>query len=109
MSLALSMPNEKHNSHGDDEDPRAYVTLREGAHTTEQDIINFVQDRVSKLKRLTGGVVFTDTIPKNPVSQMSAKKCKIIMSLLARFANAEDSSQVRFFGDSCATWRAKTS
>jgi acyl-CoA synthetase (AMP-forming)/AMP-acid ligase II len=56
----------------DDENPRAYVVLAPkkpaSKPVTEADIIAFVNTRVSKIKHLTGGCVFTDAIPKNPVS-----------------------------------------
>ncbi len=52
----------------DDEDPRAYVVLAPKSSTTAEDVVEYVSTRVSKIKRLTGGVVFVDAIPKNPVS-----------------------------------------
>ncbi|OJD16528.1 hypothetical protein AJ78_03305 [Emergomyces pasteurianus Ep9510] len=50
----------------DEEYPRAYITLKQGQTATAEDITNFVKQRVSPTKRITGGVVFTETIPKNP-------------------------------------------
>ncbi|KAF2647971.1 putative 4-coumarate-CoA ligase [Lophiostoma macrostomum CBS 122681] len=50
----------------DDEDPRAYIVARDRTKVSERDIVVFVQERVAKVKRLTGGVVFVDSIPKNP-------------------------------------------
>ncbi|KIX04740.1 uncharacterized protein Z518_05610 [Rhinocladiella mackenziei CBS 650.93] len=52
----------------DDERPRAYVVPKKGVSLTQQDILKFVNGKVSKIKWITGGVVFTDTIPKTPVS-----------------------------------------
>lgn len=56
----------------DDENPRAYVVpapVQPGLKPiSEADVIEFVNTRVSKIKHLTGGCVFTDAIPKNPVS-----------------------------------------
>lgn len=47
--------------------PRAYVVLKEGRAARTEDIARFVEGRVARFKRLTGGVVFTNVIPKNPV------------------------------------------
>jgi hypothetical protein len=56
------------NRYRDDEEyPRAYVVAAPGASVSEDDIIQFVNNKVSTIKRLTGGVVFTDAIPKAPV------------------------------------------
>lgn len=51
----------------DDEYPRAYVVVAPGASVSVDDIAQFVNNKVSTIKRLTGGVVFTDAIPKAPV------------------------------------------
>jgi len=45
--------------------PRAYVVKADGATITEQDVIQFVEKHVAPHKRLRGGVVFTDSIPKS--------------------------------------------
>ncbi|KAJ6128023.1 hypothetical protein N7471_009240 [Penicillium samsonianum] len=50
----------------DEEYPRAYVVAAPGASVSVDDIIQFVNNKVSTVKRLTGGVVFTDAIPKAP-------------------------------------------
>jgi 4-coumarate--CoA ligase len=53
-----------------DEKPRAYIVVAEGhsGKVSEADIQQFVHERVTAHKRLTGGVRFVDVIPKNPVS-----------------------------------------
>jgi acyl-coenzyme A synthetase/AMP-(fatty) acid ligase len=51
-----------------EEVPRAYVVLRPGSKATEGDIAAWVKERVSRTKRLLGGVVFVDVVPKSPVS-----------------------------------------
>lgn len=38
-----------------------------GQDVSAEDIIKFLDSKVSKTKRLTGGVRFIDAIPKNPV------------------------------------------
>ncbi|KAJ5128074.1 hypothetical protein N7448_008853 [Penicillium atrosanguineum] len=49
-----------------EEYPRAYVVVAPGASVSADDIMQFVNNKVSTIKRLTGGVVFTDSIPKAP-------------------------------------------
>lgn len=44
--------------------PCAFVVLKAGADVTEQDICDWVKERVAPYKRLGGGVVFIDEIPK---------------------------------------------
>lgn len=52
-----------------EEVPRAYIVPKPGsAPATAAEVQNWVKDRVAYYKRLKGGVVFVDTIPKNPVS-----------------------------------------
>ncbi|KIW37915.1 uncharacterized protein PV06_09893 [Exophiala oligosperma] len=60
----------------DDEDPRAYVVLTPNATTTAEDVIKYVNTRVSKIKHLTGGVVFIDAIPKNPSGKMLRRQLR---------------------------------
>lgn len=46
--------------------PKAFVVRKPGLEVDEVDIVQFVSERVSKTKRLRGGVQFIDEIPKNP-------------------------------------------
>ncbi|XP_012942880.1 probable 4-coumarate--CoA ligase 5 [Aplysia californica] len=46
--------------------PTAFVVRKKGSEVTEQDIVQFVQERVAPSKRLRGGVQFIDEVPKNP-------------------------------------------
>jgi 4-coumarate--CoA ligase len=54
--------------------PRAYVVLQDGItapdQVTEQQVIDFVYDRVAPHKRLRGGVRFTDVIPRSPAGKL---------------------------------------
>ncbi|KAI9900781.1 hypothetical protein N3K66_005043 [Trichothecium roseum] len=50
---------------GDEEAPRAYVVRRDPG-LTEKQVHAWVAGRVASYKRLAGGVVFVDAIPKNP-------------------------------------------
>ena len=54
-----------------DERPRAYVVLKEGrTTTTPQEVKKWMDARVARYKRLEGGVVFVESVPKNPVSYL---------------------------------------
>ncbi|KAJ5561673.1 hypothetical protein N7535_003865 [Penicillium sp. DV-2018c] len=59
-----------------DERPRAYVVLKAGQTATADDITKFVEDKVSFFKRITGGVVFLDAIPKNPSGKILRTKLR---------------------------------
>jgi 4-coumarate--CoA ligase len=56
-----------------DECPRAYVVLKAGQQVSATDIVQFMDQRVARIKRLTGGVVFVDAIPKNPSGKILRK------------------------------------
>jgi 4-coumarate--CoA ligase len=47
--------------------------LKPGESASTQDIIAFMDGKVSAIKRITGGVVFTDAIPKNPSGKILRK------------------------------------
>lgn len=59
-----------------DEQPRAYVVLRPGQSATAKEITHFMDDKVSAFKRITGGVVFLDAIPKNPSGKILRTKLR---------------------------------
>ncbi|KAJ5806640.1 uncharacterized protein N7503_004242 [Penicillium pulvis] len=65
-----------------DERPRAYVVLNSGQSATSEEITSFMDGKVSATKRITGGVVFLETIPKNPSG-------KILRTVLREQAQAE--------------------
>jgi 4-coumarate--CoA ligase len=50
-----------------DERPRAYIVLKEGRRTKPQEVKTWTDSRVARHKRLEGGVVLVDNVPKNPV------------------------------------------
>ena len=68
-----------------DEEPRAYVVPRNTSMLSPLDVADFVQRRVAKQKRLCGGVVFVDDIPKTPagkilrrsVRERAAQECSV--------------------------------
>lgn len=53
---------------GGEEVPRAYVVPSAGAKITEAEVATWMEGKVTRYKRLAGGVVFVDEVPKNPVS-----------------------------------------
>lgn len=65
-----------------EEYPRAYIVLSEEGKVTEKEIAQFMEGKVSKTKRLTGGVRFIDAIPKNPVSFRSCSHHCSLLTML---------------------------
>ncbi|KAF7551334.1 hypothetical protein G7Z17_g5108 [Cylindrodendrum hubeiense] len=61
-----------------DEWPRAYVVIQESARgkVTPRDVQDWISKRVSKHKRLVGGVVFIDTVPKLASGKIQRKVMK---------------------------------
>lgn len=51
-----------------EEYPRAYIVVQPGQKADEKEIADWLAKRVTRHKRLVGGVAFIDAIPKNPVS-----------------------------------------
>ena len=61
----------------DEEVPRAYVVREsDSVRVSEREVEAWVRERVAPYKRLRGGVVFVDAIPKNPVRNISARCLK---------------------------------
>ncbi|WQF88676.1 Putative AMP-dependent synthetase/ligase domain, AMP-binding, AMP-binding enzyme domain, ANL [Colletotrichum destructivum] len=56
-----------------EEFPRAYIVRSPGTSATGEEIAKWLEKRVSKHKRLKGGVAFTDVIPKNPSGKILRK------------------------------------
>ncbi|CAH2001725.1 unnamed protein product [Acanthoscelides obtectus] len=50
--------------------PLAFVVKKPGVTLSERDVEKFVEDNVSPQKRLRGGVVFVNEIPKNPTGKI---------------------------------------
>lgn len=48
--------------------PRAYIVMADDSKATEKEIAEWMAKRVAKHKQLRGGLVFTNEVPKNPVS-----------------------------------------
>lgn len=56
--------------------PRAFVVKSKDSQLTEKNVQDFVSDKVTRFKRLTGGVEFIDTIPKNATGKILRKNLK---------------------------------
>lgn len=53
---------------GGEELPRAYIVKAPGQDITPEAVVKYMDAKVSRHKRLTGGVRIVDVIMKNPVS-----------------------------------------
>ncbi|KAM7346537.1 acyl-CoA synthetase family member pudgy [Cochliomyia hominivorax] len=58
------------------EAPRALVVLRQGMEATEEQIYNYVAERVAVYKKLEGGIIFDKEVPKNPTGKILRKVLK---------------------------------
>ncbi|KAF3480074.1 4-coumarate-CoA ligase 1 [Arthroderma uncinatum] len=56
-----------------EEYPQAYITLKAGATANAKDIVDYMKKNVAPTKRITGGVVFVDVIPRNPSGKILRK------------------------------------
>lgn len=56
-----------------DERPRAYVVPIANSGLTQEDVKDWVKERCTRYKWITGGVVFLDEIPKNPSGKILRK------------------------------------
>ncbi|KAF4556029.1 AMP-binding enzyme-like protein 12 [Elsinoe fawcettii] len=56
-----------------EEYPRAYLVKKPGMKLEEQDVHAFMEKKVARHKRLTGGVKFVAEIPKNPSGKILRK------------------------------------
>lgn len=58
-----------------EEQPRAYVVLKDSAKgkVKDSDIVKWTAKRVAKHKRLEGGVMFIDEVPKSPSGKIQRK------------------------------------
>lgn len=64
---------------GETELPRGYVVRRmvQGqSHVTEADVANFVKESLADHKRLRGGVIFVDEIPRSASGKILRKNLR---------------------------------
>ncbi|EFX65709.1 hypothetical protein DAPPUDRAFT_303557 [Daphnia pulex] len=62
--------------------PRAYVVKRPGSTVSESDIVRFVEEQVAPFKRLRGGVIFIDAIPKLLSGKILRRELRALSSKL---------------------------
>ena len=62
--------------------PRAYIVKKSGISVSKEDIVNFVDTKVAPHKRLKGGVVFLDAIPKTNTGKLLRRELKNMLSQL---------------------------
>jgi acyl-coenzyme A synthetase/AMP-(fatty) acid ligase len=55
--------------------PRAYVVKKDSA-LKAQEVVDWIRERVNPYKRLRGGVVFIDVIPKSPSGKILRRELK---------------------------------
>lgn len=60
----------------------AFVVKEEGVNLTEDEVIKFVAANTSKAKRLHGGVIFVNEIPKNPSGKILRRELREILKQL---------------------------
>lgn len=70
-SAVIGLPDEEAG-----ELPLAYVVLKNGQKATEAELQQFVADNVSHQKKLRGGVLFVDEIPRNPTGKILRRVLK---------------------------------
>jgi 4-coumarate--CoA ligase len=58
------------------ESPRAFVVKKPNEEVTEKEIQDYVAAKVAVYKKLEGGVVFLETIPKNASGKILRRKLK---------------------------------
>ncbi|BES89168.1 AMP-Hypothetical protein enzyme [Nesidiocoris tenuis] len=54
----------------DGEHPAAFIVKKGNSDLTEGDLVNFINDRVSDEKKLRGGVIFKNELPKSSVGKV---------------------------------------
>ncbi|CAH0727344.1 unnamed protein product, partial [Brenthis ino] len=59
--------------------PTAFVVKQPNANVTEQEIIDFVSDKVSPWKKLRGGVIFLKEIPKTASGKILRRKLQTLL------------------------------
>ncbi|CAK1540062.1 unnamed protein product [Leptosia nina] len=60
--------------------PTALIVRQQNSQITEKDVIEFVDTKVAPWKKLRGGVIFVDEIPKNPSGKILRRKLKELIS-----------------------------
>lgn len=69
--------------------PLAFV-VKSNSELTESDVIEFVSQRISPPKRLRGGVIFVNEIPKNPAGKILRRVLKKMLSEIIKSAETSE-------------------
>lgn len=64
--------------------PRGYVVAKSGVQLNVEDIVKFVNSRVGATKRIRGGVVIVDNIPKNASGKILRREIKRIYGIKSK-------------------------
>ena len=56
--------------------PRAFIVPKPGINLKDQEVLEFVQEHLANHKRLRGGVVFVDEIPKSLSGKILRKELR---------------------------------
>ncbi|MFH4980258.1 hypothetical protein AB6A40_006967 [Gnathostoma spinigerum] len=56
--------------------PKAFIVTRDGTQISEQEINDFMKDKVSHYKYLRGGVSFLSELPKSPVGKILRRRLR---------------------------------
>ncbi|KAK4940278.1 hypothetical protein LTR10_019598 [Elasticomyces elasticus] len=70
-AAVIGMPTED-----GDEKPRAFIVRQGGAKLNEDEVKRFIDQKVTRYKRLAGGVEFVDVIPKNPSGKILRRQLR---------------------------------
>lgn len=58
--------------------PRAFVVLKPNHKLTEKQVYDLVAEKLVKYKRLEGGVVFLESIPRNAAGKIMRNELKVL-------------------------------
>lgn len=73
-----------------EEVPRAYIVPSEGENVRGEEVARWISKRVAKHKRLAGGVVIVDEVPKNPVSKAAERQFIFLLTMSTVWEDFEE-------------------
>ena len=60
--------------------PRAYIVKKNNSSVTDKDLMGFMDSKVAPHKKLKGGVVFLDSIPKTNTGKLLRRELKALLT-----------------------------